>query len=253
MRVNVTIPVLNEERILERNILRLHAFLSKRCAFDWEIVIADNGSTDETNGIAGRLTERCRNVQVLRLEERGRGRALKKVWLDSAADVLSYMDVDLSTDLEAFPALVEPLVIGHFDLATGSRLHGRSVTTRSFRREMLSRGYNVLVEVLFRPGFSDAQCGFKAIRRESALELLPLVQDTGWFFDSELLLFADRLGYRVLDVPVRWVEAADSRVKILPTCLALVLGLRRMRRALAAGCALPTVRASRHIRHRSSR
>jgi glycosyltransferase involved in cell wall biosynthesis len=235
MFVNVTIPVFNEELRLPHSLPKLHRFLTEHCRFQFELVIADNASTDRTWQIAHSFSQRYEGVRVVHLEEKGRGRALKNVWTESVADLLSYMDVDLSTDLSAFPPLVEALISGGFDVATGSRLLKPSLTTRRLKRELISRSYNRLIKLLFRTRFSDGQCGFKAITRQAAKELLPLVEDTGWFFDTELLVLAEKLGYRIFDLPVRWVDDSDSRVKILRTAWEDAKGLMRVRRDLAAG------------------
>jgi glycosyltransferase involved in cell wall biosynthesis len=235
MLINVTIPVFNEEARLPHGLPRLHQFLAAHCRFQFELVIADNASTDRTPQIAGSLSQAYDGVRVLRLEEKGRGRALKKVWAESAADLLSYMDVDLSTDLNGFPPLIETLIGGGFDVATGSRLLPESRVKRSWKREAVSRSYNLVVKAFFQTRFSDAQCGFKAITKAAAQKLLPLVEDTGWFFDTELLILAEKLGYRISTVPVRWEEDPDSRVKVLPTALADIRGLIRMRRSFRGG------------------
>jgi glycosyltransferase involved in cell wall biosynthesis len=235
MLVNVTIPVFNEEVRLTQCLPKLHRFLTEHCRFQFEVVIADNASSDQTLEIARSYAQAHCGVPVVHLEQKGRGRALKNVWAESAADLLTYMDVDLSTDLTAFPPLVEALMSGRFDLASGSRLLESSLTTRRKKRELISRCYNRLIKLLFRTRFSDAQCGFKAITRQAAKELLPLVQDTGWFFDTELLVLAEKLGYRVCEVPVRWVEDADSRVNVLTTALTDIRGLIRVKRNFRRG------------------
>ncbi|MEX2088422.1 MAG: glycosyltransferase, partial [Bacteroidota bacterium] len=169
------------------------------------------------------------------LDQKGRGRALKKVWSESRADILSYMDVDLSSNLYAFPPLVEALISGGFDIGIGSRLLKASTTRRSLKREVVSRTYNLLVKAFFFTKFSDAQCGFKAITKEAAGRLLPNVEDTGWFFDTELLVIAEKSGYRIFDLPVSWVEDLDSRVKIVRTAMDDIQGLIRVRRGFARG------------------
>jgi glycosyltransferase involved in cell wall biosynthesis len=231
--INVTIPVYNEERTLAQSVQVAAAFLEARCPDSWEIVIASNGSTDRTLEIASVLATQLKSVRVLHLSEKGRGRAVKRAWLQSHADILTYMDVDLSTDLAAFPILVEALTSGGFDLAVGSRLCKGSSTTRGLKREFISRSYNLLIKVMFHPGFSDAQCGFKGITRQAAAELLPAVQDNDWFMDTELLIMADKLGYRILDFPVRWIDDPDSRVRICSTAFADIKGLIRLRQNLS--------------------
>ena len=167
-------------------------------------------------------------VGAIHLPEKGRGRALRTAWLASGSEVLAYMDVDLSTNLAALLPLVAPLMSGHSDVAIGTRLHRGARVTRSAKRELISRGYNHLLRLALRARFSDAQCGFKALRAQAAHELLPLVADPGWFFDTELLVLAQRRGLRIHEVPVDWVEDADSRVEIVPTALADLRGVARL-------------------------
>ena len=228
--VDVVIPVLNEEHTLPVSMPRLVSFLEANYGGPWAIVIADNGSTDGTIDAAQRLREAEPRVRVIHLDQRGRGRALRKAWLESRADVVSYMDVDLSTDLDAFPKLIEAIA-GGADVAIGSRLlPGSRVEGRNLKREIASRAYNLLIRLLFpRSGIADAQCGFKAARREAAMRLVPLIKDNAWFFDSELLLLARRFGYRLAQVPVHWTDDPDSRVRIVRTAWEDVKGLLRVR------------------------
>ena len=228
MRLNLTIPVYNEERSLRQNMTRLHVFLSQHFRLDREIVIADNGSTDKTLEIAQSLARELPHVRVIHSSEKGRGGALKRAWLESDADILSYMDADLSTEIEAFPRLIAALVTDGYDLATGSRLLNPALTKRSVKREVTSQCYNRLVKALLRTHFSDAQCGFKAITRPAARHLLPMVEDNGWFFDTELLVIGEKLGYRVYDLAVRWVENPSTRVRVVRTALEDLKGLIRV-------------------------
>lgn len=233
MNINITIPVFNEEVQLAESVSRLAAFCAEALDWPFEIVIADNGSTDATSSIARELMQEDTRIRLVRLELPGRGRALKQVWMHSDADVLAYMDVDLSTELAALPELIASLTGGDYDVAVGSRLLPSSRTKRCLRRELISRAYNVLVRRLLGVGFSDAQCGFKAITRPAAVALLPLVEHPGWFMDTELLVLAERLGYRILDYPVAWVEDPGSKVKLLSTAFDDLLGLLRLRRRLS--------------------
>jgi glycosyltransferase involved in cell wall biosynthesis len=228
--VDVVLPVYNEAHVLERSVRALHAFLTDNLAHEWRILVADNGSSDGTIDVARRLEAELKDVAVMHIPEAGRGRALSRAWLASTADVLAYMDIDLSTDLEAFPRIVSLVADQGYDVAAGSRLDRASETTRSIKREVLSRGYVLLISLMFRARLDDTQCGFKAIRRECAQKLLPYVTDTGWFWDTELLLLARKGGWRVAFVPVRWVEDKDSRVKVISTVLKDVKGLLRMLR-----------------------
>ena len=234
-RLDIVIPVLNEERSLERALEALHCHLQTRFDVPFRVTIADNGSTDATAEIAASLARRHPWVRVLRLEQRGRGRALRAAWSTSDADVVAYMDVDLSTDLEHLSALVGPLLAGQADIVVGTRLAPGAVVVRGRRREIISRSYNMLLGLSLSVGFSDAQCGFKAARREVVEALLPLVEDEGWFFDTELLYLAQRNAYSIREVPVRWTDDSDSRVAILHTALEDLRGIRRLRRRTRDG------------------
>ncbi|WP_051324857.1 bifunctional glycosyltransferase family 2/GtrA family protein [Candidatus Solirubrobacter pratensis] len=226
--VDIVVPVYNEQDGLERSIRRLHRFLRESFPFSWRIVIADNASTDATPAIARALAADLPGVEHLRLERKGRGRALRAAWSASEARVVAYMDVDLSTDLRALLPLVAPLLSCHSDLAIGSRLaHGARVV-RGPKRELISRAYNRILHAVLRARFSDAQCGFKAVRREALGGLLADVRDEGWFFDTELLVLAQRRGLRIHEVPVDWIDDPDSRVDIVSTALADLRGVGRL-------------------------
>ncbi|WLS43784.1 glycosyltransferase [Micromonospora profundi] len=236
--LDVVIPVYNEEADLGPCVRRLHAHLSEHFPYPFQITIADNASVDDTLKVADGLAAELSGVEVLHLDAKGRGRALSAAWTASSAPVLAYMDVDLSTDLAALLPLVAPLISGHSDLAIGTRLARTSRVVRGTKREIISRAYNLLLRGALFARFSDAQCGFKAIRADVAGELLPLVRDTGWFFDTELLVLAQRTGLRIHEVPVDWVDDPDSRVDIVATALADLRGMGRLGRALLTG-ALP--------------
>ena len=233
--LDVTIPVYNEEVDLQPAVERLHAHLSAHFPYPFVITVADNASTDDTPAVAAALAERFAEVRHVRLELKGRGRALSSAWLASDAEVLAYLDVDMSTDLNAMLPLVAPLITGHSDVAIGSRLSRHSRVVRGTKREVISRCYNLLLRGTLLTRFSDAQCGFKAIRADVGRTLLPLVEDTGWFFDTELLVLAERSGLRIHEVPVDWVDDPDSRVDLLATAIADLRGVARVGRALATG------------------
>jgi putative flippase GtrA len=227
-RIDVVVPVHNEQTALQDSVRRLHEFLALEMPYSWRIVIADNASTDATLAMARALAFELEHVTVLRLDRKGRGRALREAWTSSDADVLCYMDVDLSTDLRALLPLVSSLVAGHSEVAIGSRLAAGARVVRGAKREVISRGYNSLLRGLLRARFSDAQCGFKAIRADAARTLLPQIQDQGWFFDTELLILAQRRGLRIHEVPVDWIDDPDSRVDIVSTALADLRGVARL-------------------------
>ena len=228
--VEIVVPVHNEQRVLEASIVRLHRYLAAGFPFAFRITIADNASTDATWLLAKRLAERLPDVRAVHVAEKGRGRALRQVWSASDADVVAYMDVDLSTGLEALLPLVAPLLSGHSDLAIGTRLANGAAVVRGPRRELVSRCYNLLLRTAMRARFTDAQCGFKAGRTEVVRALLPDVEDQEWFFDTELLLAAQHHGLRIHEVPVDWVEDTDSRVDLVRTALDDLGGMARVAR-----------------------
>jgi putative flippase GtrA len=236
--LDIVIPVYNEEDDVGTCVRRLHQYLRDEVPYRARIMVADNASTDATLAVARQLSEELPDVEVLHLDAKGRGGALAAAWASSPADVVAYMDVDLSTHLSALMPLVAPLVSGHSDIAIGSRLAASSRVVRGIKREVVSRGYNLLLRGLLGARFSDAQCGFKALRADVARQLLPLVADTGWFFDTELLVLAERSGLRIHEVPVDWIDDPDSRVDILATAIEDLKGCWRVGRALTSG-ALP--------------
>ncbi|OXM63056.1 bifunctional glycosyltransferase family 2/GtrA family protein [Amycolatopsis vastitatis] len=233
--LDVVIPVYNEETDLEPCIRRLHDHLAEHVSYPYRITVADNASTDATLQVAERLAREFPEVAVHHLDEKGRGRALNAVWQASDAAVLAYMDVDLSTDLAALGPLVAPLLSGHSDLAIGSRLARGARVVRGPKREFISRCYNLILRSTLAAKFSDAQCGFKAIRADVARELLPHVEDTGWFFDTELLVLAQRAGLRIHEVPVDWVDDPNSSVNIVKTATADLKGIARVTKATFTG------------------
>jgi glycosyltransferase involved in cell wall biosynthesis len=226
--VEIVIPVHDEERTLALSVRRLHRFLTAEFPFSWRIVIADNASTDTTPDVAALLCRELASVSWMRLERKGRGRALRAAWSASDARVVCYMDVDLSTDLRGLLPLVAPLLSGHSDLAIGTRLADGARVVRGPKRELISRAYNMVLHAALRARFSDAQCGFKAVRREVVDELLPAVRDEAWFFDTELLVLAQRRGLRIHEVPVDWIDDPDSRVKLVRTAAEDLLGVARL-------------------------
>jgi glycosyltransferase involved in cell wall biosynthesis len=226
--VDVVVPVYNEQAALERSIRRLHEFLTASFPFTWRIVIADNASTDATAAVARALAAELPGVHHLRVERKGRGLALREAWSSSPARIVSYMDVDLSTDLRALLPLVAPLLSGHSDLAIGSRLASGARVVRGPKREIISRSYNTILHAALRVRFTDAQCGFKAATAGAAAQLLPLIRDDGWFFDTELLVLAGRNGLRIHEVPVDWVDDPDSRVDVVRTAVEDLKGVARL-------------------------
>ncbi|BCW76515.1 MULTISPECIES: bifunctional glycosyltransferase family 2/GtrA family protein [unclassified Arthrobacter] len=235
LALEIVVPVFNEEAVLEKSITKLANYLRNEMSVTWQITIADNASTDETPVIAAGLAASMSNVAYRRLDVKGRGWALRDAWTSSAAEVLAYVDVDLSTDLAALPPLVAPLLSGHSDISIGTRLGQSSRVSRGPQREFISRSYNFLLKRTMQVRFSDAQCGFKAVRAEVAKKLLPHIEDNGWFFDTELLIIAERSGLRIHEIPVDWVDDPDSRVDIMQTAADDIRGLVRVAGSLVKG------------------
>jgi len=228
--VDILLPVYNEEHVLEKSVTTLRQFLQENVTdFQWMITVGDNASTDGTMAVAQDLEKRFEDVRVFHLDQKGRGRMVKYAWQKSEADVLTYMDIDLSTDLNAFPPLVRAILDG-YDVAIGSRQYKGADVKRGFKREAISRGYIWMLKILLRFPYTDAQCGFKAVSRKLVNELFPRIEDNEWFFDTELLYLAHRNGFPVKELPVRWIEDTDSRVKIMRTAWLDIKGIFRMRR-----------------------
>lgn len=228
--VDVVIPVYNEENELARNVRRLHAYLTDEFPFSARITIADNASTDGTWPLAVRLGDELPNVRPLHINEKGRGRALAAAWLTSDARVVAYMDVDLSTELSSLLPLVAPVMSGHSDVSIGSRLARGARVVRGLKRELISRAYNLLVRLSLGVRFRDAQCGFKAMRADIARRIVPQVKNRSWFFDTELLVVAERAGLRIHELPVDWADDPDSRVDIFATAIEDLRGIWRLAR-----------------------
>ncbi|OGF58310.1 MAG: hypothetical protein A2Y62_18585 [Candidatus Fischerbacteria bacterium RBG_13_37_8] len=228
--VDILLPVYNEEHVLEKSVTTLRNFLLNNATdFKWIISIGDNASIDKTLEVAEKLESAYPEVRALHVGQKGRGRMVKYVWKNSEADVLAYMDVDLSTDLKCLPPLVHAIMDG-YDVAIGSRHFKGSKLERSIKREIISRGYLLILKLLLGFPFSDAQCGFKAASKKTVNELFPLIVDDEWFFDTELLYLAYKKGYRIKEIPVHWIEDKDSRVRIARTAWLDLVGVFRMRK-----------------------
>jgi glycosyltransferase involved in cell wall biosynthesis len=250
--VEFAIPVYNEEGALEASIRCLRAYLNESFPFQATVRIVDNGSTDGTWALATRLAATLPGVSALRLNEKGKGRAIRAAWTTCSAEIVAYMDVDLSTHLGALLPLVAPLLSGHSDVAIGSRWAPGAHVLRGARREVVSQGYHFLLRLVLRNQFSDATCGFKAIRRETAEKLLPLVSDEYWFFDTELLVLAERSGYRIHEVPVDWIDDSDSRVKVRSVAYGDLKGIARLMHSRATGQERRTrIEPTNHLSHSS--
>jgi glycosyltransferase involved in cell wall biosynthesis len=227
--LNAVIPVYNEELELKTSVLTLYRYLTEHLAdFDWCITVADNASTDHTLEIANKLSREYKRIRAVHLDLKGRGRAVKYVWSRHVADIVAYMDVDLSSDLKHFPPLVRSLLRG-YDVAIGSRnARGARVYARNALRTITSKGYITLIKLFFWVHFSDAQCGFKAVTRQVVDTLIPYIKDDEWFFDTELLIISERMGYRIYEEPVAWVDNPGSTVRVMKTAMGDLKGLWRL-------------------------
>lgn len=236
-KILIVLPVYNEEIILEQNTLKVLNFCQEKFKnYDWQILIADNGSTDQTPRIAKKISEQNEKVKYFHILEKGRGFALKKAWSDEyPADFYAYMDIDLSSDLNTLPALIKDLE-NNYQLSTGSRLKSGHKTQRSFVRELMSRVYNLLLKIFFKPSFQDAQCGFKAITKEVTEKILPQIKNNNWFFDTEMFVLAEKIGYQIKEIPIEWLEKRQvkrkSTVKILSTVWEDIKGMIELKKRL---------------------
>lgn len=231
--IDIVVPVYNEDDCIADSLRRLHTYLRRYVPYPFRITVADNASTDDTLAIAAELARQIDGLRVVHLDRKGRGHALKAMWQTSDAEVVAYCDADLSTDLNGLLPLVAPLISGHSDIAIGTRLSHSSRVVRGPKREFISRSYNLILRTMMGAKFSDAQCGFKAMRTDVARELLPYVEDNGWFFDTEVLVLAERIGLRIVEVPVDWVDDPTSTVNIRRTAIADLEGCARVRYELA--------------------
>lgn len=236
-KILIVLPTYNEEKVVKENTLKVYDFCQKNLKdYDWQILIADNGSIDETPKIAKELSKNYPKILFFHIPERGRGYALKKAWKDYEADIYTYMDIDLATDLNYFPLLIKAISEENFDLAIGSRLKKESKVERSLKREILSRIYNFLLKIFFQPSFKDAQCGFKAISKKVAQKILPKIKNNNWFFDTELLILAEKVGFKIKEIPVEWIETRKvvrkSTVKVLSTAWEDIKGMIRLWREI---------------------
>jgi glycosyltransferase involved in cell wall biosynthesis len=229
-KVEITVPVYNEEKELEKNLNILLRFCEKELSsFDWSITIADNASTDKTPIIAAKLAKKNQQLHLLRLEQKGRGKAVKMAWSKSKADLCVYMDLDLSTDLKHLPQILYKLQNG-YDIAIGSRLaKGATVEGRTVMREITSRTLNFFfIQLFFHTHFTDAQCGFKAVTKNVVNNLIPHIENDCWFFDGELLIVGEKSGYIIYEEPVHWIDNPGSTVRLLATISEDLKGMWRL-------------------------
>jgi glycosyltransferase involved in cell wall biosynthesis len=231
--VDIAIPVYNEQLQLKQSLTKLRAAIADERLRKYKInlIIVNNASTDTTPRIAKQLAARFRNIKFLSLPEKGRGRALMACWQQSKADILAYTDVDLSADLAFLKDLLDAVAEKGADIAIGSRLSkGSKVYGRTLSRELMSRGYNLIIRLFFRANFKDAQAGFKAISRDVFRKLAPAIKNRNWFFDSEMLIIAVKAGFTIKEIPISWRDDPGSTVKVAKTAKEDLLGLIRLAR-----------------------
>ena len=228
MSALIVLPVYNEEKALSTSVKKLMIFLQNYGNYIWEIVIADNNSKDATGDIGRRLEAENPSVKYLYIPRKGRGIALRTAWEQTDCDFVSYMDIDLSTGLEALIRAMD-LLKGGADIVVGNRLAQDSNTTRCLKREFISQSYNIVIKLALGTHFHDAHCGFKTGRREVIQKLLPYIADNEWFFDTEILFYAEKLGYKIREIPVTWLEDPDTKAKIFKDAYDDLRGLYRLR------------------------
>lgn len=235
MLIDFCLPAYNEEKILKNNVLKLLNYLkTQNFNFRWRIVIVVNGSSDNSFALAEKLSFAYPGeIIALNIISPGRGNALKKTWLQSTADILIYMDIDLSSSLENIADLLAPLIENKADLTIGSRLMPEAKIKRSFFRELNSRGYNFLAKIILGHKFSDLQCGFKAVKKETFLKILPYLKDDKWFFDTELIILTNFFHYKIKEVPIKWEERqynqGKSKVKVIRDVTKFIVNLIKLK------------------------
>jgi len=224
MKLNITLPCYNEERILKSNILRVFNFLKENVASDdWQIIIANNQSTDKTGQIGEELEKKFESIKHLEIFQKGKGVAIRESWQRFPADIYIFMDTDLATDLEALPRLIRAVKEEKFNVAIGSRFHPQSKVKRKLVRKIISFSYNLLRKILIGSKITDAPCGFKAVDKKIIQNILPQVKDEQWFFDSELVILAEKGGYKIKEIPIKWEDIREKEDKSKVNTISLSL------------------------------
>lgn len=234
MFIEFCLPVYNEEKILKKNTLRLLDYCqNQNFDFVWQIVLINNGSIDNSEKICQELSNKYSQIKIETIKQSGRGQAIKQYWQKSKADIVVYMDIDLAVSLDNVPDLINPIIEGKYDLAIGSRLLPDSKINRSFIRELSSQSYNFLSKIILNHNFSDLQCGFKAIKTGVFKKIVPYIQNNKWFFDTELIIFANYFGYKIKEIPVNWQEnrydQRKSKVNVIKDSIKFVVNLIKLK------------------------
>lgn len=237
MKINITIPCYNEEKILKENAIILFNFLNKNIIEDqWQIIIADNNSTDNTEEIAKELEDRFKQIKYFFIPQKGKGLAIQSGWKNFDADIYIFMDADLAVDLEALPKLISAIKEEHYDIAIGSRFHKQSVVKRSIARKIISRIYKAIKKIITNSDIMDLPCGFKAVNKEIITKVLPQIKNSDWFFDSEFVILSESYGYKIKEIPVKWKDIREngdkSRVRTISLGFNYIKNLIALRKRL---------------------
>lgn len=212
MKVLIVIPIYNEEKILEKNILRLYNFLQNNNLENWQIVIADNASTDQSEKIGQKLNTNYQQIGYLKIPKRGKGIAIRTAWKKySDADIFTFIDADLSTDITFLPNLINAIAKENYDIAIGDRFDKNSKVKRNLKRNIISLGYRFILKISLKTKINDLPCGFKAINKKILDNIVPLVKNNTWFFDSEIVLLAEKMGYKIKKIPIIWQENREKQ------------------------------------------
>ncbi|MFA6132053.1 MAG: glycosyltransferase [Patescibacteria group bacterium] len=235
MRFSLVIPAHNEEIDIKQSIETTILFLQNKFSDgDWEIVIAENGSTDETRGIVQDLEKKYTNLRLLIIPTAGKGWAVRQAWDTATAELLIFMDADLATDLKHLPDLIEALKDN--DLVIGTRRYPSSQVSRSWQRSLTSFLYNRLARIILSLPFSDLQCGFKGIKKTAWQKISPYFTSTGFFFDTELLALANKFKLKTAEQPITWKEHRNkknkSKVRLVKTGKELIKNLLSLKKRL---------------------
>lgn len=199
----IAIPCYNEEKIIKKNILILLEFCDQNLKQDFTIIIADNNSNDQTKQIIKGLENE--KIKYIFIPRKGKGLAIETAWQSQDSDIYVFMDADLAADLNALPELIRQIKQG-YDICIGSRFHKLSKVKRGIIRKIFSHGYSFLFKIILNSKINDAPCGFKAINRKARQNILPQVRNKEWFFDSELLILAEKQNYKIKEIPIKWEE-----------------------------------------------
>ena len=237
MKLNITLPCYNEEKILNNNVIELFDFLNKNIVEDdWQIIIADNNSTDNTAKISKELIKKSEQIKYLFIQQQGKGIAIKSSWQKFEADIYVFMDVDLSTDLSSLPGLINSIKKENYDVAVGSRFHKQSVVKKPMVRKIISQILRIIKKIIVNSNISDLPCGFKAVNKKTVEKILPKIKNNEWFFDLELVILSEKFGYKIKEAPVQWEEKRKkknkSRVNIVPLGFKYIKNLLELRKRI---------------------